>query len=127
MDGREGSLDGEGMEAGRQDGELLPNISWWGSQDWDSNALRQLLKHLQHRKHGPILSRTIATNDNQTDRHDKSALGIFGAIIAGKKILSKESSHFQPSWLLINGRIVHPVFMLNSEAGYIGNYFWTAS
>jgi hypothetical protein len=49
MDGGKVSLDGEGMQAGRQHGEVVLILDWGGSQNCKGEALWQLLKHLQHR------------------------------------------------------------------------------
>jgi hypothetical protein len=50
-DGGEGSLDGEGMQAGWQDGKVVIKISWRGSQDCNGKAIGKSLKHLQHRQY----------------------------------------------------------------------------
>jgi hypothetical protein len=48
-DGGEGSLDGKGMQADWQDGKVVIQISWGGSQDCNGKAFGKLLKYLQHR------------------------------------------------------------------------------
>jgi hypothetical protein len=44
----EGSLDGQVMQAGRQNVKLVIEVSWRRSQDCNGKDLWQLLKHLHH-------------------------------------------------------------------------------